>query len=255
MGEILLILWVFYILLFFYSLRYKNNSIVDIFWGPAFVIIALYSYFFESIFSLSQTLVTLLVTAWGVRLFLNIFAKKIHDFHHEDPRYTLWRKQWKYVKTRSFFQVFLLQWVLACVVATPVWLINFASGFEESIYLTFFGGLIALFWLLYEARADGELAWFMKNKKPWDILTSGLRSFHRYPQYFGESVFWFGICVIASQISLFSFIWFVVIFFLVRYVSGVPMLEKRYQDNEKFQEYAEAIPVFFPQWNKLLYKK
>jgi len=47
----------------------------------------------------------------------------------------------------------------------------------------------------------------------------------------------------------------VVIFFLVRYVSGVPMLEKRYQDNEKFQEYAEAIPVFFPQWNKLLYKK
>lgn len=251
MFQIFCILWALYFGLFLYALKYKNNSIVDLFWGPVFVIIVLYSYFFESIFSLSQTLLTLLVTAWGIRLFLNILVKKIGDFHHEDPRYALWRKQWKYIKTRSLFQVFLLQGILACIVATPIWVLNFASWFEENITLVFLGGMLALFWLLYESRADGELAGFMKNKKPGDILTTGLRSFHRYPQYFWESVFWFGVCIIASQISLLSFVWFFVICFLVRYVSGVPMLEKRYKNHKKYQEYSQNTPLFFPDFMKV----
>jgi steroid 5-alpha reductase family enzyme len=32
--------------------------------------------------------------------------------------------------------------------------------------------------------ADKQLAKFVKNKKSGEILTSGLRKYHRYPQYF-----------------------------------------------------------------------
>jgi len=91
------------------------------------------------------------------------------------------------------------------LVAIPVLLLNLSSGYEESTFLTFLGASIALFGLLYEARADAELSGFTQNKKKGDILTSGLRSFHRYPQYFGESVFWFGIAVITIQVSLSGF--------------------------------------------------
>jgi len=254
MFEIFSILWILYIGLYIYALKYKNNSIVDIFWGPIFVIIAFYSYFFESVFSTSQTVMTLLVSAWGIRLFLNIWAKKIWDFHYEDPRYAAWRNSWKYVKIRSFFQVFLLQVLLACLVAIPVFILNFSWEFQENVSLVFLAWSIAIFGLLYEARADWELAGFMKNKQAWDILTTGLRKFHRYPQYFWESVFWFWISCIAAQISTISFVWFAIIFILVRYVSWVPLLEARYTNNKKYLEYSRYTPIFFPDFRKIFFK-
>jgi len=108
---------------------------------------------------------------------------------------------------------------------------------------------------MYEDRADGELAGFIKNKKDGDILTSGLRSFHRYPQYFGEATFWFGISLIAAQVSLWSFLGFAIIFILVRYVSGVPMLEKHYEGQKNFERYAKKTPIFFPDYSRIFTKK
>ena len=44
MTSILLTLLISYILLFLYSLKTKDNSIVDVFWGFGFVIIAVISF-------------------------------------------------------------------------------------------------------------------------------------------------------------------------------------------------------------------
>ena len=38
--------------------------------------------------------------------------------------------------------------------------------------------------------------------------------------------------------------------FLLRKVSGVPMLEKKYADNPEFREYARRTPVFVPWFPK-----
>jgi steroid 5-alpha reductase family enzyme len=45
MLSILLTLLISYILLFLFSLKIKDNSIVDVFWGFGFVLIALVSLF------------------------------------------------------------------------------------------------------------------------------------------------------------------------------------------------------------------
>lgn len=140
-------------------------------------------------------------------------------------------------------------------VATPIFVLNATSGFENLLVFTILGSLIALFGLIYETIADTELRMFVQNKKKGEILTSGLRRFHRYPQYFGESVFWFGIAIIASQVSILGFFGWIVITILVRYVSGVPMMESHYSDNKAFQKYAETTPIFFPRWNKLFCKR
>lgn len=245
MSIILGTLLICYLWLFIYAYYKQDNSIVDVFWGPWFVIIALLSYFLFSAWWAAQMLITLLVTAWWVRLALNIGAKKIWH-SSEDARYARWRKQWKYFYIRSFFQVYMFQGFLMCLVATPIFVMNMENSFDESILLTFVWGLIALWGLIYEARADAELAGFIVNKKSWDILTNGLRSFHRYPQYFGESLFWFGIALIASQISLWAFLWWWVITILVRYVSGVPLLEERYSWNTDFEKYSKRVPIFIP---------
>ncbi len=225
MYEAIFFLIISYVILFAFSLKLRDNSIVDIFWWTWFVWIALITLFVNNTFFLPQVLLTLLITGWWVRLTLNILSKKI-PYKWEDRRYAGWRKEWTYFKTRSFFQVFVLQWILMLLISLPILLLNSESGFDTAFWATFIWGLVALFWLLYEARADAELAGFIKNKKEWDILVSWLRMFHRFPQYFWESVFWLWICIIASQVSLWVFISWIVITWLVRFVSGVPPMEE-----------------------------
>jgi steroid 5-alpha reductase family enzyme len=61
------------------------------------------------------------------------------------------------------------------------------------------------------------------------ILSTGLWRYSRHPNYFGEAVLWWGISVIACSIeygwiTLYSALF---ITLLIRYVSGVPLLEKK----------------------------
>lgn len=255
MTEIIFTLWVLYIALFLLSIKLQDNSIADVFWGLWFVIIAVISYIIGWAWYISQIAMTLLIVAWWIRLFLNIFSKKLPYSGKEDPRYKKWRDSWTYFYTRSFFQVYVLQGILMLIVATPIIVLNLESWFEENIMLTFLWSSIALFGLLYEARADGELAWFIQNKKSWDILTWWLRYFSRYPQYFWESVFWFGIAIIVAQVSLLWFIGWMMITILVRFISWVPLLEKRYKGQKNYVKYSETTPIFFPDFSKIPFKK
>jgi len=249
MSEVLIFLVISYIILYVVSLKLRDNSIVDVFWGFWFVAIAWITLIWNDTYILPQVLLTLLITGWWVRLTLNILSKKL-PYKWEDRRYARWRKQWTYFKLRSFFQVYVLQGVLMFIISLPIIFLNTQSWFETNFALTLIGWLLALFWLLYESRADAELAWFIKNKKDWDILISGLRAFHRFPQYFWESVFWFGICIIASQISILVFVSWILITLLVRFVSGVPPMEEHYKDSAKYQKYSTHTPIFFPRWGK-----
>lgn len=243
------------LLLFLLSIKFKDNSIIDAFWGLGFVIITLMSYFMFSELLLSQTILSLLVIAWGLRLFLVFLGKKLPYSWKEDKRYARWREKWTYFYTRSFFQVYLLQWILMFLVALPILMINLSDNFAQNIALTIIWWIIALAWLLYEDRADAELYGFIRNKKSWDILTSGLRKFHRYPQYFWESVFWLWISIISLQVNIWGMIWWIVITILVRYVSWVPLLEDRYKGQKNYEEYSKHTPIFLPDYSKIKFIK
>jgi steroid 5-alpha reductase family enzyme len=104
---------------------------------------------------------------------------------------------------------------------------------------------------MYETIADSELRQFVRTKEEGQILTQGLRKFHRYPQYFGESLFWFGISFIAAQISLLAFAGWGLITFLLLFVSGVPLLEARYKGQRNYSVYKKKTPIFFPDYRKI----
>ena len=254
MIDILLILLLLYILLFLLSIFLQDNSIVDVFWGTWFVLIALLSYSIWEQKSMLQHLVTLFIVIWWSRLSYYIFLKKLlHKW--EDTRYARWRKEWKYFYVRSFFQVYILQGILLLIIAAPIFIVNFSTAVSSSVFITVFWCVLALGWLLYEVIADRELSHFKKTKQAWEILSIGLRKYSRYPQYFWESVFWLGICILASQVSLFAFIGWGMITFLLCCVSGVPLLEKRYEGNKKYAEYSKKTPIFIPNFFHIFMKK
>ena len=64
----------------------------------------------------------------------------------------------------------------------------------------------------------------------------GLWRYTRHPNYFGEAVLWWGIYLIACSIPYGYYTVFSPLFItlLIRYVSGVPFLERKYKSNPEF---------------------
>ncbi len=242
-------LWVLlmcYMVLFIIGYYKQDNSIVDVFWGVGFMILVGGMYITEWSGHFSETLMFILIILWWTRLSYYIGTKKLKK-SWEDPRYNKWRGEWKYFYLRSFFQVYLLQYILMCIVAIPIFIL-YSGDILYNGYIVLLWVVLSLFGLIYESVADTQLRNFMQIKKQWEILTTGLRTYHRYPQYFGESIFWFGVSTIASQVSIWAFIGWVMVTFLVCFISGIPLSEARYQGNKKYAEYSQRTRAFFPKW-------
>lgn len=259
MTLIILTLLISYTLLFLYSLKIRDNSIVDVFWGFGFMIIAGLS-FLQSEKMIPQILVTGLVLIWWIRLVSHIGFRKLREWK-EDPRYAKWREEWGdgwYFIVRSFLQVHMLQIVLMLVIAIPILVVNlwlFSSeqnpprplsqgGIEQMLLI--FWVLIAFSWLLFETVADRQLKAFLSFKKPWQIFTTWLYKYSRHPNYFGESLFWLGISLISLPYSYIGAIGWIVITCLLLFVSGVPLQEARYAGRPEWEEYKKKTSVFIP---------
>ncbi|MBP9780129.1 DUF1295 domain-containing protein, partial [Candidatus Gracilibacteria bacterium] len=180
MLSILLILLITYILLFIISIKIRDNSIVDVFWGVGFMLIAGIS-FVQSEKQLFQILVTGLVMLWGIRIVSHIGFRKWKE-RKEDPRYAKWREEWGngwYFYVRSFLQVYLLQMILLFIVATPILVVNLSvipanagiqfsdAGFRVKPGMTeqcclMLGIFFAFAGLIFEAIADLQLKEFIK---------------------------------------------------------------------------------------------
>jgi steroid 5-alpha reductase family enzyme len=244
--EISTLVFVYMLCGFFIGLIKKDNSIVDVMWGLGFVMIAWYSLMRMMSFEILQLIVTGLVTVWGLRLAYHILKRKIGK--PEDYRYANWRKEWgKWVHLRAFFQIYILQGTLMLVIATPIMLVNFYYT-EVSYWFLLIGLLVWLFGFFFEAVGDAQLRKFVKTKKPGEIMTKGLWKYTRHPNYFGEAVMWLGIFLIsANWIAIISP---VVIIFLLLKVSGVPLLEKKYDGNPAWEDYKSKTSVFIPWFPK-----
>jgi steroid 5-alpha reductase family enzyme len=61
-------------------------------------------------------------------------------------------------------------------------------------------------------------------------MTQGLWRYSRHPNYFGEALFTIGLFIIATSIynGWITFYSPLIIILLLRYVSGVPILEKEF---------------------------
>jgi len=229
----------------------KNNSIVDIGWGFGFILITIYTFFFSELITVRSLLVSLLVIIWGSRLSYHILKRNWKK--PEDFRYAKWRKEWgKWLFIRGFFQVFMLQGVFMLVISSPVILINYSHQ-QGLQFLDYLGTIIWITGFLFESVGDYQLAQFIREpENKGKIMRYGLWKYTRHPNYFGEATMWWGIYLIA--LSLPNGFWFIIspltITILLLYISGVPMLERKFADNPKFQEYAKVTPKFFPWFPK-----
>ncbi len=230
---------------FLVSVIKKRNDVADIAWGLGFVLIAWLSFFLTG-FSFKALFVNGLVTIWGLRLTLHIYNR--NKDKPEDSRYLEWRKTWKNFYLRSFIQVFLLQGIFLYLISLPVMFINHSvsSGFG---ILEVVGFIVWGIGFYFESTGDRQLKEFIANPaNKGKLMESGLWRYTRHPNYFGEVTQWWGIFVIALSIpgSFCTVIGPLTITILILFVSGVPLLEKKYAGRPDFEEYKKRTSVFFP---------
>ncbi|MFO7711285.1 MAG: DUF1295 domain-containing protein [Candidatus Woesearchaeota archaeon] len=239
-GEIIFGLSISYFILFILSVALRDNSIADIFWGLGFLQVTIHALIESQTRSPAQIILFVIILAWSTRIVFYIVAKKTRV---EDRRYREWREQWKYVHLRSFFQIYVLQAALLLVIAIPIFMINISPQVSWFFLL---GSVIAFGGLIYETAADIQLRRFVKRKKKGEFMQQGLWKYSRHPNYFGESVFWLGISLMAFNVSAIALISWLTITLLLRFVSGVPLAEKRYLHDKQFQRYRRKTPAMIP---------
>lgn len=240
-------------LLWIVSIKLKNVSIVDPFWGLGFVLVAIHYYFNASGNPLRVKIVLLLVSIWGLRLFIYLLWRNWNK--EEDYRYQQFRndygaeRYWWF----SFFQVFLLQGFLLWLISAPLLA---AMYFGENISLNVFDYIAVIVWLVgfaFEAGGDYQLAIFKSNaNNKGKLLTTGFWKYTRHPNYFGDATVWvaYGLFAVAvsSYLPLLSV---VLMIWLIVKISGVAMLERTLKNTKPgYKEYIENTNTFIPWFPK-----
>jgi steroid 5-alpha reductase family enzyme len=234
-----------------YSIATRNHSIIDIFWGPGFVLVAVVSYL-ASIGSegddLRRLLILVLTAVWGLRL--GLYIGRRNRGHGQDPRYTaLMRHQTGSLIGYLIRKIYGLQGVLLFVVSLPL---QVAVYERQSIGVLGTLGVIA--WVIgfaFEAVGDWQLARFKADPaNAGQVMDRGLWAWTRHPNYFGDAMVWIGLWLLSlgNPIGIVTVISPIVMTKLLVSFSGKALLEKgmRRSKGAAYEDYIARTSGFIP---------
>ncbi|MFX0021153.1 MAG: DUF1295 domain-containing protein [Candidatus Hermodarchaeota archaeon] len=268
-ANMLLIIGISALFLLFYLLvafivgtAKKNNGLIDIFYGPAYFIIALISLvlyiIINSSVNIRQVIITGLVFIWAMRLAIYVFIR--NRGKPEDYRYKQMRERWKTnIILKSLIRVYLFQGFVIFIVAFPVWFVNISTNPPVISFIDFAGVTLWLgiiIWLIgfiFETFGDYQLYIFKRNPdNKAKVMDKGFWRYTQHPNYFGEVTQWWGLFIIALAVpyGFISFIGPLFITYLIIKVSGIRLLDKRYEGDDKYAEYKKRTSTFFPWFPK-----
>ena len=235
-----------------YSLIKKNVTIADSLWGPGFILIVWLTFFRTDGFLLRKILITVPVTLWGLRLFIHISVR--NHGKGEDPRYGEWRKKhgdafWLV----SLFKVFLVQALFQWAIALGIQY-GQISPFPARITVLDVAGLII--WsagFVIESMADWQLKQFLADPaNNGRIMNRKLWKYSRHPNYFGETLIWWGLflIVLSTPWGFWTIISPVLITYTLLKLTGVTLMEEtQFADNPEYQQYIRQTRSFIP-WSQ-----
>ncbi len=249
--QAVVIVFIYFFLFFLVAQVIRNNSIVDMGWGAGFILVVLATLFIQGAYMERNLLLVLLITIWGGRLTYYIVRRNWGK--PEDFRYAKWRREWgRWLVPRAFLQVFMLQGLLMLIIGYPIILVN-ANPQPGLNIIDYLGLAVWIIGFYFESVSDKQMAEFKKDPaNKGHIIKTGLWKYSRHPNYFGEATMWWGIFLLSLSVPLgwSAIISPLTITLMLLYVSGVPMLEKKYKDNPEFQKYAKVTSKFFPWFPK-----
>lgn len=167
----------------------------------------------------------------------------------EDFRYQAWRETWgRWFVVRSIGQIYVLQGAIILVILTPVILARRAPGGPLGP-LDWLGVAVWLVGFCFEAVGDAQLLAFKRNSgNRGRFMTRGLWRYTRHPNYFGEVTLWWGVLLVGlgAGYGAIGIVSPLTITALLLFVSGIPMLERKWAGDPEFEAYRRRTSAFIP---------
>ena len=234
------------VVLWLVSLRTRDVSIVDIFWGIGVAGVVDIAALVGQAGGPRTSAVLFLINLWGLRLAAHIWTRHKGEDHRYAAMRTKFGSKWWWL---SLFQVFLLQAVLIWFVPAPL-VAAVLYGHMPMGALDYGGMAVAGFALIFESLADFQLGAFRADpNSKGKVMDRGLWGWSRHPNYFGEALMWWGYFAIGFGVS---HQWWlilspVLITFLLLQVSGVTLMEEKMDERRPgYAEYRRRVSALVP---------
>lgn len=233
------------------SLKLDNFSFVDVTWSYALAVVApLYAWLAGGGWTQRKIIAVTMAVVWSVRLGTYLFFRVKRHHPHEDVRYAVLREKWRDALARNFFFFFQAQAVLIVLLAVPVQLacLNPASHLNA---VEIVGALVWLTGICGEALSDAQMQRFKADPaSKGKVCQVGLWRYSRHPNYFFESVVWWGFWLFAcgspwGWVTLYAPL--LMLHFLLR-VTGIPLTEECAvkSKGDAYREYQRTTSAFVP---------
>lgn len=247
-----------FLALWLVSLRIKDVSFIDAWWGPSMALLAWSTLAQGPLNQREMTphglLLTGLCTLWAARLGGYLFWRWRR--HGADRRYVSMiahaekHRGWSFAKT-ALVLVFSLQALLGFVVSLPV---QIGQGPGALGALAYAGAALAIVGILFETIGDAQLTAFKADaSNAGKVMDKGLWRYTRHPNYFGDACVWWGLYLIAAETGLgaWSLPGPVLITFLLTRWSGVPTTEGKMKKSKPgYADYVARTSGFVPWFPK-----
>ncbi len=232
--------------------RIKNDvGIVDSFWSLMILAAGLcFLFFSDTAITERHGVIILLLTVWSLRLAFHITWRNWGQ--EEDTRYQAIRKNNQpNFEFKSLYIVFLLQALLAVIIALP--LMSIFNGDRDINILDYLALILWLAGMFFETVGDLQLAHFKaSSRNQGKVLNTGLWRYSRHPNYFGEFCIWWAFFLFAVASGYWwSILSPILMSILLLKVSGVSLLESTISERRpEYVNYRKTTNAFFPWFPK-----
>ncbi|CAH0491525.1 unnamed protein product [Peronospora farinosa] len=234
-----------------YAVPKQNERYFDLTGSITYAVVSLLVYSINGPVSWRESLLTILVWLWCIRLGSFLFLRILEC--KEDKRFKEIR-----VNALQFLGVWSIQglWVLLTVL--PVLLtLKHGSHSPQVSPLDIAGVSLWVIGYAMEVTADYQKTHFRRDKSKKDeFIQSGLWYYSRHPNYCGEIMMWVGVFCISvhtlptTSLKCWAAVSPVFVAFLLMFVSGVPLLEtqaeERWGKTRAWQEYKAQTSMLLP---------
>jgi steroid 5-alpha reductase family enzyme len=232
------------------SLRLGDASIIDVFWGLGFVLIAWLCFALGNGPPGRRLALAAMATVWGLRLAVHIGRRnhgQTEDYRYAGLRERDGRRFW----LTSLYRIYLVQAVLMWIVALPL-VAGSADGTSGDLGpLHGIGVGVWAIGLAFEAVGDLQLARFKAEPgSGGQVMDRGLWRYTRHPNYFGDVVVWWGIGIVAlggGGGAWWALLGPAVNTLILARLTGKPLLESTIADRRPgYADYVERTSGFVP---------
>lgn len=179
------------VIVFIFSLIFRNASVYDPYWSVQPLVFVTVAACVHGV-NLMGILMLVAVWFWGVRLTAN-WAYTFHGLGHQDWRYTMLKEKTKwFYPVVNFFGIHMIPTIVVYTCMMPA--VSLIHNGYEFRPLALIGILISLTGAILQGIADIQMHRFRKNGGI-GFIRVGLWKKGRHPNYLGEILMWWGVAV------------------------------------------------------------